>query len=147
MNSRYSSEASFSTLEIQEIRLTTRNGRVLRISMGRIKWTEKMCIYLMLRENKAKELQDSDHCQRKDNGKKEGFIKLILQYWNNMRYHHLQAYDSASARKISIYQETNKSNNITNHRRNLTTTKSPTAGEHRKRGKYILYKYSVSKNN
>ena len=98
MNSRYSPEASFSTLEIQQIRLTTKNGRVLRISMGRTKWTEKRCIYLMLRENKAKELQDSDHCQRKDNGKKEGLIKLILQYWNNMGYHHLEAYDSESTR-------------------------------------------------
>ena len=47
----------------------------------------------MLPENKAKELQDSDHCQRKHDGKKEGLIKLILQYWNNMRYYHLEAYD------------------------------------------------------
>ena len=88
MNSKYSSAASFHTLKIQQIRLTTKNGPI-----GRIKWTEKMCVHLMLPENKAKELQDSDHCQRKHDGKKEGLIKLILQYWNNMRYYHLEAYD------------------------------------------------------
>ena len=49
-----------------------------------------MCVDLVLCEKKAKELQDSDHRPRKDNGKKEGLMNLILWYWNNMGYQHLK---------------------------------------------------------
>jgi len=48
-----------------------------------------MCVDFMLYEKKAYELQDSDHSPRRDIGKKEGLMNLILQHWKNMGYQYL----------------------------------------------------------
>ena len=91
MNNEYTSES-----EAQHI-LNSTNPSHNEESMSaeniyhgdRIKWTEKMFVDLMLWEKQAYKLQDSDHCPRKDNRQKEGMMNLILQYWNNMGYQHL----------------------------------------------------------
>ena len=57
---------------------------------GRLTWTEKMCVDLMVCKEKAEELHRSENCPRKENGRKEGKMNLTLHFWNNMGYEHLK---------------------------------------------------------
>lgn len=57
---------------------------------GRIKWTEKMCIALIMCGGKAEELCQSENCPRKENGRKEGKMNLLLHFWNAMGYSYLK---------------------------------------------------------
>ena len=55
----------------------------------RTKWTDKMCIDLQLCKRKALDLQNSDDCPKKPNGRKEGVMNITLRFWNDLGYEYL----------------------------------------------------------
>lgn len=76
-------ESSNNDEDMSAVRTTITQG-------GRIKWTEKMCIDLILCKEKAEELHQSENCPRKENRRKEGKMNLTYHFWNSMGYSYLK---------------------------------------------------------
>lgn len=74
----------------------------------RMKWTEKMCVDLLVCKAKAVELNNSTECPLKANGRKEGLMNLTLKFWNEMGYRHLQRTAQNLRDKISHIEKTMK---------------------------------------
>ena len=94
----------------------------------KVKWTEKMVNDALKCKEKALEIVNSSNPQRKPNGRKVGYMEIMLDLWNKEGYENLQfskqnlsdGINQASKRKHPTY--TSLSETVASEREHLINT-------------------------
>ena len=94
----------------QDLILNMAMGREDRHHGGRTKWTDKMCIDLILCREQASTIYSTDECRWKENGQKVGIMELTKIFWHSMGYSQLSKTSQNLADK---YRHLQKTANIT----------------------------------